>query len=146
MSLVLAETPVRLTATPPATAKTLRPEYWIAEDSIGGIIRMMVKGFFDIPTLARHFDENRVMVDRWRSDARPIRVYIDAVDLKPHSPEGQALVQQSTASIYLPGDRVAVCVESSLVRMQMRRALRQGDVIDFFTTEFSALHWLNATN
>jgi hypothetical protein len=119
-----------------------RPGYTIQEDDRCGIIRMRVYGFFDIPTLERHFAENDAVVRRWRTHGRLIRVLIEAVELLPHSPEGQACVQASTARIYAPGDRVAVLVSSSLVKMQMRRALRQGDLIDFFVSEKAAMAWL----
>jgi tryptophanase len=120
------------------------PSYAIFEDLVDGVIRMRVEGFFDVATLKRHFAENEVVVNRWRSVAMPIRVFIDACDLKPHSPEGQACVQEATARIYREGDRVAVEVGSSLVKMQMRRVLKQGDVVDFFTSEQAALEWLRA--
>jgi hypothetical protein len=120
------------------------PSYAIFEDLVDGVIRIRVEGFFDVATLKRHFAENEVVVNRWRSVGMPIRVFIEACDLKPHSPEGQACVQQATARIYREGDRVAVEVASSLVKMQMRRALKPGDLIDFFTSEKAALEWLRA--
>jgi hypothetical protein len=121
-----------------------RPAYRIREDDAGGVIRMEVQGFFDIDTLVRHFADNEAVVGRWRAARRPIRVFIRAVNLKPHSPEGQACVQNATARIYRPGDRVAVCVASSLVKMQMRRALTQGEIIEFFISESAAMTWLDA--
>jgi hypothetical protein len=121
-----------------------RPVYRIREDDAAGAIRMEVEGFFDIDTLVRHFADNEAVVLRWRAVGRPIRVFIHAVKLKPHSPEGQDCVQNATARIYRPGDRVAVCVASSLVKMQMRRALKQGEIIEFFISESAAMTWLNA--
>jgi hypothetical protein len=126
------------------TLITDRPIYRIREDDPRGVIRMEVEGFFDIDTLIRHFADNEAVVIRWRAAARPIRVFIDAVQLKPHSPEGQACVQSATARIYRAGDKVAVCVASSLVKMQMRRALTQGEIIDFFISEGAAMTWLGA--
>ena len=126
-----------------ALAARTTPGYTIREDDPRGVIHMHVHGFFDIPTLSRHFDDNHVVVTRWRALGRPIRVLIDAVNLLPHSPEGQAQVQDATARIYVLGDRVAVLVSSSLVKMQMRRALPQGDLIDFFLSEQSAVAWLH---
>ena len=72
-----------------------------------------------------------------------IRVLINAVDLKPHSPEGQACVQDATGRIYQAGDKVAVLVSSSLVKMQMRRALSRGEILNFFISESAALTWLD---
>lgn len=123
--------------------QSLKPEYEIHETGSSGVIRMVVRGFFDPETLHRHFHENRLMVERWRLQGRRIRVLIDAVHLLPHSPEGQAIVQAATASIYREGDKVAVLVSSSLVKMQMRRALSQGDMIDFFISENAANLWLD---
>lgn len=118
------------------------PTYVIAEDLPAGVIRMKVTGFFDLATLTRHFADNETVVRRWRAAGLPIRVFIDALELRPHSPEGQACVQEATARIYRSGDRVAVRVASSLVKMQMRRALGTGDIIDFFLSENAAFTWL----
>ncbi len=128
----------------PAYAIETAPAYVIEEDVRNGVIKMTVQGFFDLETLRRHFDENDGIVRKWRSLGRPIRVLIDAVNLLPHTPEGQALVQSSTKRIYVPGDRVALLVGSNLVKMQMRRALTQGEVINFFVSANAAMTWLMA--
>lgn len=130
-----------------STAPVIRlapPAYTIDEDDVRGVVRMKVEGFFDLDTLRRHFAENAAFVNRWRAQGRPIRVLINAVDLHPHSPEGQALVQQSVARIYMPGDRVAVTVASSLVKMQIRRALTHGDIVNVFVSDLAAMTWLMA--
>ncbi|CAN5371162.1 hypothetical protein BH10PSE12_BH10PSE12_30120 [soil metagenome] len=120
------------------------PAYTIEEELVSGVIRMMVEGFFDIGTLTRHFADSAIYVGRWRLLGRPIRVLIDAKTLLPHSPEGQALVQKSVQRIYAPGDRVAILVSSNLVKMQMRRALSQGEVVNFFVSDVAATTWLMA--
>ena len=123
-------------------AVAIRPSYRIRENEPAGVIRMEVEGFFDVGTLRRHFADNHMVVREWRARQRSIRVLIDAVKLMPHSPDGQAIVQASTAAIYEQSDKVAVLVSSGLVKMQMRRALKQGDIIEFFTRECDALEWL----
>ncbi|MBM6578263.1 hypothetical protein KCP91_17900 [Microvirga sp. SRT01] len=120
-----------------------KPEYTIEDDRLQSVILIHVEGFFDLPTLRDHFAENAAVVKRWRAADRPIRVLINAVDLKPHSPEGQACVQDATGRIYQAGDKVAVLVSSSLVKMQMRRALSRGDILNFFISESAALTWLD---
>ncbi len=127
----------------PSVRKTT-PAYTIEENVAKGFVLMVVEGFFDMDTLSRHFADNAAFVVRWRAMGRSIRVLIDATNLLPHSPEGQALVQQSTQQIYRPGDRVAVIVSSNLVKMQMRRALSQGQIINFFVSEAAAMTWLMA--
>jgi hypothetical protein len=131
-----------VTAIQQASLAPVAPSYSIREDDACGVIRMSVEGFFDLTTLREHFAENRRVVELWRSRGRRIRVFIEASQLRPHSPAGQLIVQSATASIYTQDDRVAVNVGSSLVRMQMRRALEEGRVIDFFATEADALAWL----
>ena len=121
-----------------------KPHYEIVEDRLQGAISISVAGFFDLPTLRDHFADNAAVVKRWRATGRPIRVLINAVDLKPHSPEGQACVQDATGRIYRPGDRVAILVSSSLVKMQMRRALSHGEILNFFISENAAVTWLDA--
>lgn len=121
-----------------------RPKYRIEEDRLQEAIFISVDGFFDLRTLRNHFAENATVVKRWRATGRPIRVLINAIDLRPHSPEGQACVQEATSRIYRPGDRVAILVSSSLVKMQMRRALSHGEVLNFFISENAAVTWLDA--
>jgi hypothetical protein len=120
------------------------PAYTIEENLAEGFVHMVVEGFFDMGTLSRHFADNADFVRRWRAMGRSIRVLIDAANLLPHSAEGQALVQQSTQRIYVPGDRVAVIVSSNLVKMQMRRALSQDQIINFFVSDSAAMTWLMA--
>lgn len=120
------------------------PAYTISEHSAAGIIRIEVEGFFDLAILKQHFEENLIIVSRWRFAGKPIRVLIDAVRLMPHSPEGQACVQAATARIYRSGDKVAVLVSSGLVKMQMKRALSHGDTLDFFTSQPEAFAWLES--
>lgn len=121
-----------------------KPRYKIEEDRLQEAIFMSVGGFFDLPTLRDHFADNAAVVKRWRIAGRPIRVLINAVDLRPHSPEGKACVQEATSRIYRPGDRVAILVSSSLVKMQMRRALSRGEILNFFISENAAVTWLDA--
>jgi hypothetical protein len=64
-----------------------KPTYTIEGDELQGVIVIRVEGFFDLPSLRSHFAENAAVVKRWRAANRPIRVLIDAVNLKPHSPE-----------------------------------------------------------
>jgi hypothetical protein len=123
---------------------TLQPVHAIREDRASGVIHVVIQGFFDLPTLERHFTAEKAVVDRWRVEGRPIRVLIDAVNLLPHSREGQERVQRATKAIYRPGDRVALQVSSSLVKMQMRRAYTQGDTLNFFLSNDAALMWLDA--
>jgi hypothetical protein len=120
-----------------------KPTYTIEGDELQGVIVIRVEGFFDLPSLRSHFAENAAVVKRWRAANRPIRVLIDAVNLKPHSPESQACVQDATGRIYQPGDRVAILVSSSLVKMQMRRALSGGEILKFFICKSAALTWLD---
>lgn len=123
-------------------ASKLQPIHSIREDRATGIIHIIIEGFFDLTTLERHFQAEKIVVDRWRSEGRPIKVLIDAVNLLPHSPEGQARVQQATQTIYRAEDKVALQVSSSLVKMQMRRAFTQGDTLNFFLSNDAARMWL----
>jgi hypothetical protein len=90
-------------------------------------------------TLAAHFSDKAKTIDNWRVQGRPIRVLIDAVDLKPHTLENQGYVERASARIYEPTDRVATKVASGLVKMQMRRALVNGQEANFFVSEKAAI-------
>lgn len=121
----------------------LKPVHMITEDDSLGIIRILVSGFFDRPVLEEHFSVKNRIVRRWRAQGRPICVLIDAAGLKPHSPENQAFVQEAAARLYETSDRVAMLLESSLVKMQMRRALSHGQA-EYFISENAAITWLTA--
>ncbi|WP_156364070.1 MULTISPECIES: hypothetical protein [unclassified Sphingomonas] len=122
----------------------LQPAHSIQEDRARGLIYIKIEGFFDLATLKRHFRAETAVVDRWRAEHRPIRVLIDAVNLLPHSTECQAHIQRETGTIYRAGDRVALHVSSSLVKMQMRRAFTQGNTLNFFISNDAARMWLDA--
>lgn len=126
------------------TIDVLKPVHTITEDDCLGIIRIVLSGFFDRQALEEHFAVKVRVVDGWRTHGRPICVLIDAADLKPHSPENQAFVEEAAACLYGPRDRVAMLCESSLVKMQMRRSLSHGDIANFFISENAAVTWLTA--
>ena len=134
------------TAYPASMSSSLlaaKATYTIDENQIDGVIHIVVEGFFDLPTLRKHFVDKAAIVTRWRAAGRPVRVLINAVNLKPHTAEGQACVQDATARIYKAGDRVAILLSSSLVKMQMRRALSHDEIIGFFISSNAALTWLD---
>jgi hypothetical protein len=120
------------------------PSYTIDEDEEARVVRMTVAGFYDRKLLIQHFAENEEFVVRWRAVGRRIRVLIDANDLLPHTPENHAIVMRSFERIYYPGDRVAIIVSSSLVKMQMRRTHTYGEILGFFCSHSAAMQWLLA--
>ena len=126
------------------TIDSLKPAHTITEDDRLGIIHIVVAGFFDRKTLDEHFAVKKRIVERWRADGRPICVLIDAVSLKPHSAENQSYVQEAVANIYRPSDRVALLLESSLIKMQMRRSLSHGELSNYFISKHAAITWLTA--
>jgi hypothetical protein len=128
----------------PENAPKLNPTHSVREDRVSGLIHIMVAGFFDLATLTQHFKAETALVDRWRTEGRTIRVLIDAVNLLPHSTECQAYIQEATGTIYREGDRVALQVSSSLVKMQMRRVFAKGDILNFFLSNDAARLWLDA--
>lgn len=122
----------------------LKPLHSLREDRASGVIHIKIEGFFDLATLDRHFKAEKAAVNHWRWEGRPIRVLIDAVNLLPHSTECQIVVQREIGTIYRAGDRVALQVSSSLVKMQMRRVFTQGNILNFFLSNDAARMWLDA--
>ena len=120
----------------------LNPKHSVHEDAQTGILRVEVSGFFDVPSLEVHFSQLRVIVRRLRLQSRPIRTLVDAVDMLPHAPEAQKYVESQNAAIYRAGDKLAVLVSSSLLKMQMRRAFTDKALMEFFISERAALLWL----
>ncbi len=123
---------------------SLNPKHSVHEDAQSGVVRVAVSGFFDIPTLEVHFAQLRIIVRRLRSQSRPIRTLVDAVHMLPHAPPAQKYVESQNAAIYRDGDKLAVLVSSSLVKMQMRRAFTDKALMEFFISERAALLWLEA--
>jgi hypothetical protein len=73
-----------------------KPASIIEDDKLQGVILIRVESFFDLPILRDHFAENTAVVTRCGAEDRPIRVLIDAVNLKRHSLDGQACGQDAT--------------------------------------------------
>lgn len=128
----------------PENGSKLNPTHSVREDRTSGLIHIIVAGFFDLATLKQHFKAEAALVNRWRAEGRAIRVLIDAVNLLPHSIECQTYIQEATGTIYRLGDRVALHVSSSLVKMQMRRVFTKGNTLDFFISNDAAKLWLDA--
>jgi hypothetical protein len=140
--LTLRAHPYGMTLAPALNART--PAYTIREVDAQGHIDVTIGGFFNLGTLSRYFREMDAIVARWRAAGRPIRLLISATGLQPSTQEMQAFAQDAVGRIFLPGDRIAIIVESSLVKMQLRRVNEAADVVHFFVSKNAAMTWMRA--
>jgi hypothetical protein len=122
----------------------IAPVHRIDEHMNRGVIQITAQGFFDVETLRIHFDELEYILRKWRMLGKPIRVLVDAVNLLPYAPAVQTVFHESIQRVYAPGDRVAVLVASNLMKMQVRRALNQGELNAYFVSSTAAMTWLMA--
>lgn len=110
-----------------------------------GIIGVVGRGFWDTALVTAHFADLGSHIARVRAPAMPVRVLVDLRGAPPQRPEVTTIVRQATLALYRPADRVAVVVESSLVKIQMRRIL-DCSKMTFFISIDAARTWLNAYN
>jgi hypothetical protein len=73
----------------------------------------------------------------------PVRAIIDAREAVIQNPESVERIRVGTPEIYVSGDRVAMLVSNSLVKMQLRRVVDER-THELFMSANAATTWLGA--
>jgi hypothetical protein len=89
----------------------------------GGHLFVQGRYFFSVQEATDHFDELSAALTSMRLSGRRVRVLVDLRECPPQSAEVAGVIVQRTACMYLPSDRVAILVTSSILRLQLRRVL-----------------------
>lgn len=113
-----------------------------AYDAAADIIRIKAEGLWEVGQIEHCFETLAYIRDSdWR-DAH-LRVLVDRRDTVVQSARTADRLQKLTETFYRPGDRVAVIVDNSLLKMQLKSVL-DSTSHSLFISESAALLWLNA--
>jgi hypothetical protein len=108
-----------------------------------GIIRVVGRGFWTEDYVDAHFVELGRLVERVRAIGGDILALVDLSEAPVQSPGVVARITAQTGRIYRPADRIAIVVRSSLVKMQIKRAVALPNLEAFLSLN-AALTWLTA--
>lgn len=105
-----------------------------------GLIRGEAEGFWSLDMTAQHVAAWIKCVRRIHSEGRPVRVVADLRRAQTQSQEVASMVQRELAGLYRDGDRVAIIVEASLLKTQLRRILNT-DHASYFADAEAGERW-----
>ncbi|HEX7782779.1 MAG TPA: hypothetical protein VF509_08225 [Sphingobium sp.] len=108
-----------------------------------GVIQVVGSGFWTPQDVDRHFGKLGDVVRSVRQSGRQIRVLVNLSGVPPQSLETVERIGVASARIYAKEDRIAIIVDSSLAKMQMRRVVREAQH-QIFLSPNAAMTWLGA--
>jgi hypothetical protein len=108
-----------------------------------GIVHVVGSGFWTPHDIDRHFSELDAVVRSIRQCGRKVRVAVDLRRTPAQLPETIARIGAGAERIYAEGDRVAIIVDSSLAKLQMRRVVSDAQH-EMFQSPNAAMTWLCA--
>lgn len=108
-----------------------------------GIVRLVGHGAWSVEYMNRHFRELDPVVATARMRMRNVMVLADLRDAPIQSPDVAEMINIGTRRLYRDGDRIAIVVQSSLVKLQMKRIVDCAQV-QIFISVAAACTWLMA--
>jgi hypothetical protein len=117
----------------------------IALDASQGTLRIRMRGFWTVQVASHFMLENRAKIATCRARFGRLKQLVDLVGMPVQSQEVTAIVHD--ISLYKPGDRVAVVLDSTLAKMAARRTLNEypdGVAREAFVSASAAETWLHA--
>lgn len=108
-----------------------------------GIVRLVGYGTWSIEYMNRHFRELDPIVAAARMRVRSVMVLADLREAPVQSPDVAEIINIGTRRLYRDGDRIAIVVQSSLVKLQMKRVVDCAQV-QIFISVAAAYTWLMA--
>lgn len=115
----------------------------IRYDPESNIIYSKVQGFWSVANAAAYVKAmKREMAER-RTQNEIINVLVDRRETPVLSAEVADLLQKANREIYISTDRLAIVVDSSLLKMQLRRLFSHEGSKAFLSID-AALTWLQA--
>jgi hypothetical protein len=106
-----------------------------------GVIRVWGWGTWSPSYVDAHFVELGRMIEEVRALGLPVRVLVNLQKSAHQPPEVIVRIRAGSELIYREGDRIALVVESSLVKAQMTQLLDRSR-LSFFISETAAALWL----
>jgi hypothetical protein len=108
-----------------------------------GIIKIQGHGLWSLDYLNQHFRELDAIIAqarRWNPD---VLALVDLREAPVQSPEVAESINANTRRVYRDQDRIAIVVQSSLVKLQMKRVVDCAHV-QIFISVSAAYTWLTA--
>jgi hypothetical protein len=109
----------------------------------GSTIRVIGSGFWTAAYVDDHFDQLEICLVDVRRRLGRAKVLVDLRKSPVQAPDVADRIRIRAQQLYGAGDRVAVVVETSLLKMQLRRAT-DGQKIQNFISIAAAEMWLAA--
>jgi hypothetical protein len=120
-----------------------RPTLSSRYDPVAKIIRITGIGAWTVDYVDVHFAELAVLIDRVRSQHGEVLALVDLSRAPVQSDEVAARIHSATARLYTARDRIALIVQSFLLKAQMKRATWQANAA-IFVSPNAAETWLCA--
>jgi hypothetical protein len=108
-----------------------------------GLIRGIGEGFWTMEQASTHIQTWKECVRAIQNMQMPVRVIADLRKSQTQSQKVASFVRDALMHVYLPRDRMAVVVESSLAKMQFRRIV-SGEGYGYFVSYDAAETWIAA--
>lgn len=106
-----------------------------------GIVYIIGRGFWEDDLIDRHFIELRRTAALARRNASFVRVLVDLRDAAVQSPAVAAKIKNETRLIWTEADRIAVVLQSTLAKLQIKRVVDGGNHASFTRID-DARRWL----
>lgn len=116
---------------------------WLGFDADAGILRVHSSGILEPEQIDQCFDEAGEIAKSVRANGGVMRVLVNTRDAIIQNKSTEERMRVGTNALYLPCDRVAMLVKSSLVKAQLRRIV-DDSTHQMFLSENAALTWLLA--
>lgn len=120
----------------------MKDGFSITADLESGIVRVVGGGFWSTVQILAHFAELESILRRIRARHGAVLALIDLREAAVQPNETELIINESTARIYLPQDRIAIVKTSVLVSLQMHRAVDNEKMCTFDTVD-EAEKWLS---
>jgi hypothetical protein len=112
-------------------------------DASARLLRLHSRGFLEPKAIDKCFLDAARIIGTMRTAGIPVRALIDAREATIQSAESADRIKIGTRQLYGPGDRVAMLVINSLVKLQLRRVVDER-THELFMSESAAMTWLFA--
>jgi hypothetical protein len=120
-----------------------RPLLTFRYDPVAKIIRIAGVGICTVDDIDVHFAELALLIERVRAQNGEVLALVDMARAPVQSAEVAERIQHATGRLYRPGDRIALIVQSFLLKAQMRSVTWEGNTA-IFVSPHAAETWLCA--
>jgi len=112
-------------------------------DPACGTIRIRGEGFWSLAQVKSFTEDFKALTSTVRAQTGPLRVLLDTLNMPPQSLEVIAFLDAETSKLYYEGDRVAIILNSTLLKLQAQRMTQSTFEQRVFGNAEAAKAWLN---